>query len=90
MSNVAAATYDYAVAITESDTVDDPAGPFAGLYVSAAGNLVCDNLSGPQGSNQITVVVVAGTYIRWPIKRIRTATSATVFGLVAGNVRQGT
>lgn len=88
-STVQAVTYDYAVAVTKSDTVDDPAGPFTGLYVSAAGNLVCDNYGGPQASNPITVVVVAGTYIRWPVKRIRTTTSATVFGLVSPVVKQG-
>jgi hypothetical protein len=89
MSDLWAETYDYAVAVTKSDTVDDPAGPFAGLYVSAAGTVVYDGLSGPQASNPVTITAVAGGYIRWPIRRIRAATTATVFGLVGGIVKQG-
>lgn len=81
--------FDYAVAVTKSDTVNDPAGPFTGLYVSAAGNLVFWNLFGTQSLNPVTIVVVAGTYIRWPIKRIGASTSATVFGLVGPNIKQG-
>jgi hypothetical protein len=89
MSTVQASSYDYAVAVTKSDTADDPAGPFTGLYVSASGTLVCDNYGGPQGSNPITVAVVAGGYICWPVKRVRTTTNATVFGLVSPVVKQG-
>jgi hypothetical protein len=88
-STIQASTYDWAVAVTKSDTTNDPAGPFTGLYVSAGGTLVCDNLGGPQGSNPITITVVAGGYICWPIKRIRTATTATVFGLVSPVATQG-
>ena len=89
MSTLWAETYDYAVAVTKSDTVNDPAGPFAGLYVSAAGTVVCWNLNGPQSANPITITVVAGQYVRWPIKRIGASSSATVFGLVSAIVRQG-
>jgi hypothetical protein len=89
MSNLLATTYDYAVAVTKSDTVDDPAGPFAGLYVSAGGTLIYWGLGGPQAANPVTITVVAGTYVRWPIKRIGASTGATVFGLVGGIVRQG-
>ena len=88
-STVQASTYDYAVAVTPSDTVNDPAGPFTGLYVSASGTLVCDNLNGLATSNPITISVVAGGYVCWPIKRIRTGTTATVLGLVSAVVKQG-
>ena len=88
-STIQASTYDRAIAVTPSDTVDDPAGPFTGLYVSAGGTLVCDNLNGTYSSNPITLTVVAGGYICWPIKRIRTSTTATVLGLVSPIVRQG-
>ena len=89
MSNLWADTYDWAVAVTKSDTVDDPAGPFAGLYVSAAGTLIIHNLNGPQAANPITITVVAGQYVRWPVKRVGASTGATVFGLVSAIVRQG-
>jgi hypothetical protein len=90
MSNLWCETYDYAVAVTKSDTADDAAGPFAGLYVSVAGNVVIWNRNGPQASNPITIAVVAGQYVRWPIKRVgSTNTTATVFGLVSAIVPQG-
>jgi hypothetical protein len=85
MSNLWADTYDYAVAVTKSDTVSDPAGPFAGLYCSAAGNVVILNQNGPQTA--ITIAVVAGQYVRWPVRRVNsTSTTATVFGLVSAIV----
>lgn len=90
MSNLWADTYDYAVSVSKSDTVDDPAGAFSGLYVAVGGNAVLWNLSGPQASNPITVAVIAGTYIRWPVRRVgATSTTATVFGLVSSIVKQG-
>jgi len=79
--NLWANTYDYAVAVTKSDTVSDPAGPFAGLYVSAAGTIVILNQNGPQ--TPITITAVAGEYIRWPVRRVGASSSATVFGLVS-------
>lgn len=88
--SVQSQTYDWAVAPTLSDTVDDPAGAFAGLYVAATGNVVIWNRNGPQGANPITLVVVAGQYVRWPVRRVGLSTTAIVYGLVASNVRQGT
>jgi hypothetical protein len=87
MSTVQASTYDWAAAVTKSDTVDDPAGPFAGLYVSVAGTLILYNMNGPQAP--ITITAVAGGYICWPVRRIGASSTATAFGLVAAIVRQG-
>ena len=88
MSNAWASTYDYPVAVTKSDTTDDPAGPFAGLYVSASGNIEIWNRNGP--ATPITIAVVAGQYVRWPVKRVgSTNTTATVFGLISSIVAQG-
>lgn len=90
MSTIQAETYDYSVVVTKSDGTDDPAGPFTGLYVSVAGVVVIDNLNGPQSANPVTLNVVAGGYVRWPVKRVRsTNTTATVLGLVSPIVRQG-
>lgn len=88
-STVQASTYDRAVTVTPSDTVDDPEGPFTGLYIVASGTLVCDNRNGLPSVNPLTFAVLAGTYICWPIKRVRTTTTATVLGLVSAVVRQG-
>jgi hypothetical protein len=38
MSNIQAVTYEGGVAVTASDTTDDPAGPFAALWIGAAGS----------------------------------------------------
>ena len=90
MSNQWAQTYDYPVAVTKSDTVDDPAGNFAGLLVSVAGNVVIWTVGGPQAGLPLTIAVVAGQELHFPIRRVgTTGTTATVFGLVSSIVRQG-
>ena len=86
MSGLWATTYDYPVAVTPSNTVDDPAGPFAGLLSTAAGTITLWPLNGPQGS--IAVPVLAGQYIRFPVSRVGIGSSAC-FGLVSSIVRQG-
>ncbi len=88
-STVQASTYDYAVAVTKSDTVNDPAGPFTGLYVSASGTLILYNQNGLESTNPITIAAIAGTYICWPVKRVGASSGATVFGLVSPVVKQG-
>lgn len=89
MSNLWASVADYPVAVTKSDTVDDPGGPFAALLVTVAGNLVFWPLQGPQASSPLTIAVVAGQYICFPVKRVGASTTATVLGLVSAIVRQG-
>lgn len=39
MSDILAVTYDDAIAVTPSDTTDDPAGPFAGLQCTGTAGL---------------------------------------------------
>jgi hypothetical protein len=87
MSNLWAETYDVPVGVTESDTVDDPAGPFAGLYCGGAGNVVVWPLN---GTGSVTMAVVAGGYLRFPIRRVgATSTTATgLFGLRSSIVQQ--
>jgi len=88
MSNLWASTYDYPVAINVSNTVDDPNGPFSGLFITATGSVQVLCLNGPQ--NPITITAPAGTYIRWPIRRVYVSgTTAGGFGLVSAIVRQG-
>jgi hypothetical protein len=88
-SNLWAKTYDYPVAVTKSDTVDDPAGNFAGLLVSAAGNVVVWTVGGPQASLPLTIAVIAGQILPFPVRRVGLSTTATVLGLVSAIVHQG-
>ena len=84
MSDLWASTYDRPGVVTESDSANDPAGPFAGLLVSVAGTLKVTPLNGAA----IAFTVVAGQYVRFPVVRVwSTGTSATVIGLI-GAIQQ--
>lgn len=89
MSSLLASTYAYPAAVTKSDTVDDPAGNFAGALCSVAGTAIVWTVNGPGASTPLTIIVVAGQYLRFPIKRFGASTTATMFGLVDAIVRQG-
>jgi hypothetical protein len=91
VSSLWASSYDWPATVTPSDTVDDPAGPFAGVLITAAGTLWVYPRGGPQYTSGIAVPVVAGEYLRFPIRRIGvTGTSgATCVGLVGAIVKQG-
>ena len=92
MSNIGARTYSYPVAVTKSDSTNDPAGPFAGLLVTVAGNVVVFPLNGPGGggTTSMTLAVIAGQELHFPVCRVgSTSTTATVFGLVDSIVQQG-
>lgn len=68
------------LAVTGSDTVSDPAGPFDGLLVGAAGNatILAEGDSTARAFTGLTV----GTYIPVKIKRINsTGLTATVYGV---------
>jgi hypothetical protein len=90
-SSLWATTYDYPVAVTKSDTVADPKGPFAGLLVDTGGVLKLTPVGGPLAGSSLTINVVAGQYIRFPVQRVwNTGTTTTVvFGLVSGIQQQG-
>lgn len=81
MSNILARTYDAALAVTVSDSVADPQGPFAGLLVAVAGTVkFTDN----QGNTVTLGSVLAGTEIHVATSRVwSTGTGATVYGLRA-------
>lgn len=81
MSSILAVTYDSATAVTKSDTVKDPAGPFAGLLVTATGTLKFTTIKGSVVTLSTTtvgqIIPIAVEYV-WS-----TGTSATVLGLHA-------
>lgn len=68
------------VAITASDTVVDPAGPFIGLHCNVSGNATV--LFDAPGATAIQLVFAAGISYPYRIKRINaSALTATVVGL---------
>jgi hypothetical protein len=91
MSTLQASLADWPATVTPSDTVDDAAGPFAALLITAAGTLEVFPLAGPQRASGLAIPVVAGQYICFPVKRVGIAgtTTATCIGLVSAVVRQG-
>jgi hypothetical protein len=81
MASILSQTYDDVVAVTPSDTVPDPAGPFSGLMVTAAGAL---KIHTARGSVTTFAGTSVGQQIFVPIDRVYlTGTSATVVGLVS-------
>lgn len=62
-------------AVTPSDSV--PVGPTLGLFVGGAGNLIVKGTDG----NQVTLAVVAGSFIWGNFTYVMAATTAT--GVVA-------
>lgn len=70
--------YPGAKAVTKSDTVDDPAGPFQGFYVSVAGDVA---MIAEDGTTVTLVGVLIGRWYPIGFKRVLTATSATIVGL---------
>ena len=66
-----------AYAVTASDTVDDPHGPFTELVVGGAGNLPVVTLGGVT----VTYAVVAGQRIQVRVRRVK-ATGLTATGVI--------
>jgi hypothetical protein len=80
VSSLWAETYDYGIAPTLSDSIDEPGGPFAGLYCDVAGTVQIFQQNGP--NTPLTITMVAGGYWRTPVRRVcASSTTATVVGL---------
>ena len=87
MSHVGSRTYDYPVVPALGSGTNDPAGPFAGAVCSVAGVAVFYPLTGPNsltsGQPPITMNVIAGQELHFPIARFHPNTTATMLGLVS-------
>lgn len=73
MSNIQAITYDGAAPVTKSDSTDDPAGPFAALWIggSGSGNLKVTMVNGDVVT--LTGVVASGNVpLRIAVNRVWT------------------
>lgn len=82
MADIRSTVYEDALAVTPSDAVKDPAGPFAALLVTAAGTLKFTTLGGSTVTLASSVVV--NSIIPVVTSRVwSTGTTATVVGLIA-------
>lgn len=71
MSTILATVHDSAVAVTQSDTANDPAGPFSGLGCQTGGLAKITTVRG----TAVTVSLVAGAIL--PIACLRVWASVT-------------
>lgn len=82
MSNILAVTYEQAYAVTQSDTLADPSGPFAALFTGAGGTIKLTTING----QTVTLASVAAGIVM-PIATQRvwssTTTATGVIGLCA-------
>lgn len=85
MGNILSRTYETGAAVTQSDTVADPAGPFAALYFGAAsaGSI---KLTTVQGATLVFQNVQPGATLLVATQRVWSTTttgSANIIGLNA-------
>lgn len=81
-SNIMAITYEDAIAVTASDTVADPSGPFAGFYVGVAGTV---KLTTVRGTAATFLNCQAGVVYTVACSRIWSSvtTATNILGMVA-------
>lgn len=80
--------YDYPIAVTLSDTTDDPSGPFTAFLCTMSGFAVVYPYAGPQSTTPLVIPVLAGVEYHFPVRRFgQTNATATVLGYVSAHVR---
>jgi hypothetical protein len=75
---------DSAVAVTQSDTVDDPKGPFSGLYVPAGSTVKVSLLN----DVAVTFTSVYSGFLMIPVKRVWNTGTAVASGVILGLFNQ--
>lgn len=87
MSNILSITYDDAIAVTQSDSVDDPAGPFAGFHSGSGGTVKVTTI---RGTTATITNIPAGVIYTLSIKRVwsGTTTASGVLGMVANPIKK--
>ena len=83
MSTIQAVTYEGSIAVTASDTTDDPNGPFAGIHTGAGGDIKIRDIT---GADTILYSCAAGVIMPTACKRVwstGTATPSKIVGLYA-------
>jgi hypothetical protein len=87
VSDIQAITYSGSATVTKANSGTDPAGPFAGLLVTAAGTLkftLMDTSVITLSSTSVGQIIPIATQLVWS-----TGTSATVVGLYAAGPFKG-
>jgi hypothetical protein len=82
MSDIYSLLFEDQQAVTPSDTVNDPNGPFAGLHIGGSGTVRIINGRG----RDVTIVgCQAGTIYPYPVVRVftTTTTATSILGLSA-------
>jgi hypothetical protein len=85
--------YDDAQPVTASDSTDDPAGPFAGLYCLTAGTVKVQPYARAQNSTNVPMSfpMTAGQYLYLSVRRVwSTGTTGTYAGMISPILKQGT
>lgn len=83
MSSILAVTYEGSVAVTASDSTDDPNGPFAAFHTGAGGNIKVRDI---YGNDTQFYACAAGVIMPLAIRRVwstGTATPSEVVGFYA-------
>ena len=79
MSDIRAVTYEHAFSVTESDTVDDPNGPFAAVQCTAVGGTAKVHT---KGGEDVTVYLALGQVLNLAITRVWSTGTASGLNLV--------
>jgi hypothetical protein len=88
MSDIRSVTFEDAVGVVQSDTADDPNGPFAGFYVGVAGDVRAVTV---RGRIALLKGCKVGRKISLAIRRVLVTgtTAQQILGLVAPPYRTG-
>lgn len=82
MSNIMAITYEDAIAVTPSDSTDDPAGPFAGFFIGGTAGAVVFLTDRGKAA---TISPGAGVIVPIATRRIYSSgtTATNIYGVIA-------
>jgi hypothetical protein len=79
MSDIRAVTYEHAFSVTESDTVNDPSGPFAALQCTAVGGTAKVHTT---GGEDVTVYLGIGQVLNLAVVRVWSTGTTSGLNLV--------
>lgn len=86
-SDIRSVTYDTGIAVTASDTANDPSGPFVGFYVGSVSGGTTVKVTTVRGDTLTLAGVQAGLVYPIGIRRVwsSTTTASSIIGLKAPN-----
>ena len=87
MSDLYSITYEDAIAVTASDSTNDPAGPFVGFFTGSGGTI---RFATYKTGRDVTMTnLPAGVIVPVPIRRVysSTTTATGVLGLIGAIIK---